>query len=245
MKPLFTKWVAFLMNHIRVRRFALAMASFSFGLLILTMHGCNVWRVYGMQTAEEYACEQNVEPIIFQYISLDTNVIIENIGTYEGIFYEDGTNRQVFDVAAVMLYNPTDSVISYISVALNTGEEDYIFEGFMLPPKSRVFIPEKSAKKEIKTQVLFCDIYKIDLQHCADDAVLLEERNWDTLCVTNLSDTTLPHITIYHHHYLPEDGVYIGGRAFETTIWNLQPGIEVEVSPLFYCKGYSKITLVE
>ncbi|MBO5049388.1 MAG: hypothetical protein J6C41_03030 [Oscillospiraceae bacterium] len=233
------------MNHICVRRIALAMASLSFGLLVLIVLGCNVWRVHGMQTAENSVCEAKQERIIFPYTALDAGVIIENIGVYEGIFHEDDTNRQVFDVAAIMLCNSADRVISYIAVELKTDGGLYLFEGFMLPPKSRIFIPEKNAQKMIEKPILSCDINVEYLQNRADDAVLIEERDWDTLCITNLSDTVLPYLTIYYHHYLPEDGVYIGGKAFETTVWNLQPGVQTQLSPMFYCKGYSKITLVE
>lgn len=233
------------MNHICMRRMALTMASLSFSLLILTILGCNIWRVSGIQTAEGDTCAPQEESVVFPYTTADADVIVENIGVYEGIFHEDGTNRQVFDVAAIMLYNSADTVISYIAVEVKTDGERYLFEGFILPPKSRIFIPESNAQKKIEAPVLSCDISVVYLQSRADDAVLIEERNWDTLCITNLSDTTLSAVTIYYHHYLPEDGIYIGGRAFETTIWNLQPGAQTRISPLFYCKGYSKITLVE
>lgn len=231
------------MNHVRIRRIALAAASVSLGTLTaLVMIGSSVaWRS-SQVSAEEVPGSQKMQTVF--PISC-TSLTVENLLSYDGKFMEDGSDREVQNVAAIMLHNSKDAVIPYAYVTVYTQNCKYIFNAYMIPPKASVLVPERSAQTLTETDVVRTFGWTTVKENGGRVRLEIEEVGLGCFRVTNLTGSKINGLTIYHRTYIPDDAFYMGGKAFRTNIPYIAPGSSVLVYPEDYVSGYSKIIYYE
>lgn len=240
------------MNHIKLRRLALSVASWSFGSLAAVLL---LWSASAENQVLQI--EKNIiEPIgsdSFQQaetVSLPapiscTPLVVEQLAAYDGKYFEDGTGREVMDVAAIMLYNSSDQLVPYAYITIYTESYRYSFDAFLIPPRSSVLVPEADAQKFMNQKIMKTfgwmtvdrGISKASLQIC--------ELGGDCVKIQNLSGQRLRDLTIHHRSYLADDGFYMGGRTFQTNIPELPPGETVIIHPANFMSGYSKVVYYE
>lgn len=237
------------MNHITVRRMALTAASVSFS--VLTALVLVVSAAFG---DDLLAVNQSVVQTSFSEDSVlefptpisCTSVIVESVASYDGPFYEDGTGREVINVAAILLRNTGDEMIPYVHIILRTESASYLFDGFWIPAGAAVLIPEKYALPyEAQQEFISCFGWATVWQQTNSYAISFEEISMGKILVRNRSDTDIKNLTLYHKTYLQENDMYIGGVAFESRIDFLGIGETVVFSPKNYASGYSKLIYYE
>lgn len=236
------------MNHIFVRRLALLGASFSFASLFALTLLCGVVYSAGMGEYDLIA-DASVENKAYFRVEEDDvdeiDIIVTNLASYDGAFYEDGTGREVFGVAAVMVTNSTEELISYAHIVVITQEDYYIFDATMIPPKASVLIPEKYAKKLNSSVIVDHFVWHRVDEQIKKNTLCVEETAEGELTVDNLSDHDVSDAVIYHRTYIREGDYYVGGKAFETKIPLVQPGEKLKIYPQYYASGYSRIVWIE
>lgn len=237
------------MNHIAVRRLSLSIASVCFGVLTAMMLLCSV--VYDGKPA---LASQSGDPSVVEYTAPTlsfpipiscTTLVVEDLAAYDGAFFEDGTGREVCNVAALMLRNTSERIVPYAHVVLHSTDCTYVFDGFMIPAGASVLIPEKNARKLSSIAVEDCFGWSTVMADSRQYAISVSESGMDKLAVTNLSESPIHDLTLYHKTYLDEWGFYMGGRAVETTVEIILPGQTVVVHPKQYAAGYSKVVYYE
>ena len=236
------------MNHIFVRRLALLGASFSFASLFALTLLCGVVYSAGMGEYDligEQSAGSNPYSSMKEDCVSDTKIMIKNLASYDGAFYEDGSGREVFGVAAVMVFNDTDELISFAHIVVITQEDYYIFDATMIPPKASVLIPEKYAKKLNSSVMVDHFIWHRVDEQIKKNTLCVEETAEGELTVDNLSDHDVSDAVIYHRTYIREGDYYVGGEVFETEIPPVQPGEKIKIYPQYYASGYSKIVWIE
>jgi len=238
------------MNHIIIRRLALMAASVSLSVLAcVVLIGTSVLWNYAEASAPvscQDALQFNSEDAQAVPIAIPcTPLIVENLSTYDGSFFEDGSGREVRDVAAVMLYNSKDTIIPYAFVAIYTENCRYTFEVSMLPPKSAVLVPEQNAKTLKENRIV--QAYGWAAGSALENPVKIniEEIGMGSLKITNESGLKIHNLTIYHRTYIPEEEFYMGGTAFITEIPYIAPGETVNADPSNYAAGYSRVVYYE
>ena len=235
------------MMHVTVRRMALSVASVSMSVLTaLILFYCVCYippQAYIVQA--DTAKQDSVVPESQLPMRIEgTDLYLQYIASYDGTFYEDGSNREVFNVAAAVVKNCGDSMISLAVFQVDTGQDSYRFEAMMIPPYSSVMVPEKNAKQYCKCNVLSGSGWSVDAEPMPAYPITITPMDIGTLRITNISNEPLTKIQVFHKTYLQESDLFVGGIAFETVVEFVAPNSFAEVRPKFYAGGYSEILYV-
>ncbi len=218
------------MNWVLLRRIALICASVSFGLLMGLM----------MVTAG-MGEEKGAQGIVMPYNISCTSITVNRLASYDGAFYEDGTGREVMDVATLEIRNNGDKVIPYAHIIVTSGNTQYTFEATMIPPDSLVLVPESNGKPYITEPVETIFGWNTVIPCVKKPNISIQEDGMSSLCVTNQSQDTVQGLTLYYRTYYSEGNVYSGGKAFSLRVPDMKPGETVKLYPEHYVSGYSRI----
>ena len=235
------------MNHVKLRRIALTAASVSMSVLTaLVLIGSSIDAKVSAQSilVKEVDYTQSQEKNAPVAISC-TPLIIQKMASYDGKFIEDGSGRQVQDVAAIVLFNNRDTIVPYAFVTVYTDHCRYTFSAYMIPPKSSVLVPEENGQKLTETGIVRTFGWTTVARNQNQIRLSFEEVGMNCLRVTNQTGSKVKNVVLYHRTYMSENDLYIGGKAFETKISYIAPGESVLVYPDNYASGYSKIVYFE
>lgn len=179
----------------------------------------------------------------FPCIIEGTPLMIQGITGYEGPYIEDGSDEEVADVAALILYNAGEIMIAEADITVQCAESTFRFALTDLPADSAVVVLEQEVQPWIPQNVYLCTAsYKLNEN---DDFTnqQLHVRQTDTsiLEISNLTDEPIYDITIGYKTWSKEIGCYLGGITYKTHIDTLQPGQILLLSPDHYAVGSSKI----
>lgn len=178
--------------------------------------------------------------ICLPYTLSDSGVVLEAMCLYDGPFQEDGSHDEVFSVGALILKNTSNQIIRSIEVKLGRGAETYIFRGEMIPPQSRVLIPERNRQTVLYTNFEQC-AYSLNIASDPLDTVRIMTEEPDRIFLTNEADKKVLQVIMYHKTYLPEEDLYIGGWAYITYIPVIYSGQTLEIRPEYYITSNSRI----
>lgn len=233
------------MNHIKLRRFALSAAAVSFGVLtaLTTIWVSTVGCCASATQAplEAHTLQTDTDSLPGEIDISCTPLVVKQLAAYDGKFFEDGSGREVVDVAAVMLYNSSDRLIPYAYLTVYTENCRYTFDAFMLPPKSSVLVPEKSAQKLTETAIT--DTFGWTTVQNAEQrpALDIREQGMGCLQIKNLSGKKVRELTVYYKNYIADGDFYVGGRAFSVCVEQISPGDTAVIFPDNYAAGYSRV----
>lgn len=163
---------------------------------------------------------------------------------YEGLFWEDGSDRPVTDIAALVVKNTGGCYIAQGAVVMDWGEDRYIFEISWLPPGEKALLLEKDAKTFLPHE---------DARFYGWTSTCLPERTGmvavcteepDGVSLHNKTNTTLPSVTLYYKHYDWESRMYIGGVTYTYSVSQLPPGQSQPLQLPSFAAGYSRVVCV-
>lgn len=172
-----------------------------------------------------------------------TNLIAENVISYEGPFLEDGSNQEVVNVMALMLYNSGDAGVEQTKVVLKRDIMEFVFEADMIPPGARVLVLEKERALYGYKNFTSCYGWQT-INNCGwkNWPITIREISIGALEISNRTDETYNQLQIYYKTQL--EGVLVGGVTFVHTVKALDPGQTIQIYPKNYAKGYSQIVKV-
>lgn len=209
--------------------------------------------VYSVRTADIRHLEEKCQPVtvaslLNNSISLpiavgDTGLVAKELALYDGPFAEDGSQDEVFDIAALLVENTTQELVLSAEIKLCTGSEELVFYIEMLPPKAAALVPEQSRQKSQKITFTHCTGWAKKGQELTRK-VLIVPSSKGTYRVINNSGNRLTDLVIYHKGRVFPQGIFLGGKAYRTVLSCLEPGQSVEVFPSFFCWGYSDIAAI-
>ena len=188
---------------------------------------------------------QSQPALEFPHVLRGTELVIQHLAQYDGPFLEGRTETPVANVAALMIYNPTDQGVAELEVELEQGGEILSFYLTCLPPKSRVLVLEGEGKLYSRETVTACRCIRICRQNfeMAEGSVSVREAE-GKLQITNLTGETIPDVTLLHKQYFSDGAFYLGGITYETVVAELMPGESREILPEFYAPGYCRVVAV-
>ena len=174
-----------------------------------------------------------------------TELIAQKLSAYEGPFLEDGTDREVVNVAALHLYNGSSSVILKAHIELQCENGVYVFEGDHIPPKSTVVILEQNAAAYRRESFLACRGWQETQQNqSAQSLISVSDMAMGTIIVTNMTDRIFRDVCIYYKSWLSPPDIYIGGITYMVQMPVLLPGQTKYLYQSHYASGYSKVVSV-
>ena len=217
------------MNGVLLRRIALLCASISvslfFSLLIVTA------------SMENHEIEQHILPHKISCTSLCVNRVV----SYDGPFYEDGTGREVMNIAALEICNFGDVVIPYACIMVTAGDEQYTFQATMIPVDTPVLVQESGAKPYFSEEIDKIFGWNTVRKCKKISTVSIVETAMDEISVTNNGAESVTGLKLYFRTYYSEGNLYCGGKAFSMDIPSLLPGETKKLYPEHYVSGYSHI----
>ena len=183
-----------------------------------------------------------IPTIDFPYAISGTDLVVEQIGAYDGYFIEDGSDRETSGIAAIVLTNKGKS-LRFVGIGISQGTRSLAFTGSLIPAGATVILQEQNGA-EYSMDPYYSATATVDLTdnfEMSEDLVSVKDNGNNKFIVTNLSDKILPSVKVYFKNYLPEDDIYVGGIAYCVTLNDVEPNESTDVSASHYASDYSVI----
>ena len=199
-----------------------------------------------MTISGEVTAEGETASVAFPCDIVDYEVMLEALEAYSGEFVEDGSGREIKNIAAITLYNYGDFALEYMKLQLHCGKETLTFEAYYIPAGERVILQETGAKTMPKGAVESIDVVTIqgDIMDLCEDKLRFTEKNGD-LTVMNLTKETMETICVYYKEYSEEKGMYVGGVSYVANISKLKAGETTTVDTEHYSSDSCRLVMVQ
>ena len=205
-------------------------------LTILGIHGTLQWMESVSQAG---VCVRTGFPMAVA----GTDLIVRGLSSYQGPFWEDTSDEEVGNVAALLIEN-TGGYVAEGAVVLEWGEDRMVFELYDVPPESQVLVLEKD-KQAFRTGIpTECYGWEMEMYPEMRGYVAVEPLGERSILVNNCTDQVIPVVWICYRSYDPQSGVLIGGISYGIEVRNLQPEECRVVTPGHYIRDSSLILYV-
>lgn len=190
----------------------------------------------------EYFEPDPVQTITFPYAISGTDLVVQQISPYSGYYLEDGSDRSVDNIAAIVVTNNGEAM-DFVGIGISQGLTSYAFSGSQIPAHSTVIIQEQTGAELVSGDFNSCTatVTESSGTQTSSDIVQIVDNGNNTFTVANTSEETIPEVTVYFKNYLPDEDVYVGGITYHITLEDIEPGTGVEVNSGHYASGYSVI----
>ncbi len=172
-----------------------------------------------------------------------TPLLAEQIVCYEGPFSEDGTDREVADVAALILRNTGPVELAHAQVLIRQGQRQLLFRATNIPAGAAVLVLENRGAAYVQAAYSSCSGMAVreEAVSLTPQQLRVEAVELATMRVTNLTDRPLENILLYYKTWSGDSGLYLGGITYKTRIAALGAGESVCLQPYHFANGYSKV----
>ncbi len=209
------------------------------GTLLVLFGICVFWQCMDVKALEL----QQPMLVPFPCNVTGTELTALQLARYEGPFWEDNSETEVVDVAALVIEN-MGTFFAEGAVILEWEQDRMVFEFYDLPPGERALILEKDRKRYRQGAPVVCygwdrEVYYENMGH-----VSVEDAGGAAMAVTNRTDGIVPVTQISYKTRDPGSGMFIGGISYRVQVRNLLPGERRIVTPYHYASGSSEILYV-
>ena len=189
---------------------------------------------------------QQGEEGFFPYAIEGTELTVQNISSYDGIFLEDGSDGDVAGVAAMVVKNTGDTNVEYAAITISCNGETLEFDASDLPAGATVVVQEKNKTPYQSGAYTDCSAVVAEMGdfEMSEDQVKVEETESGSLLVTNLTDEEIPCVRIFYKFYMADEETYVGGITYTAKLTGLSAGASQTVTPSHYAAGNSRIMMV-
>lgn len=185
--------------------------------------------------------------ISFPYPISGTPLVIEQVNSYDGIFFEDGSDREMSGVTAIVLKNTGDECVNYMDIYMDREGTQLHFAGSALGPGDTAIVLEANAKQYETGKYANCEaeIATEKEMEMSQEQVRVEDTAENDLLVTNISAENISCIRVFYKFYMYETDVYVGGITYSAKLVDLAAGDSCVIRPSHYIRGYSKVVMVK
>lgn len=223
----------------RLRRVCLLILGFTFSVGI-----CSIW----------FVLQQGAVPVVSGYAEAaqlpmlvqGTELLAEEILTYEGEYIEDTEFGEFVYVTGLILRNTGDNGVICAKIKL-AGQRDILeFDATYIPPGEAVLVLEKNRKETKESSFYSCTGTVEYDKNSWQENKEIKVRYLDANCiaVTNTTDKTVSGIQLYYKTVYQQNLFYIGGITHCYRIHTLSAGETVLVYPDYFAGEQSKIVFI-
>ncbi len=181
-----------------------------------------------------------IPSISFPYAIPGTSLIIQQVSPYSGYFIEDASDREVNNIAAIVLTN-NGGDLEFVGIGISQGDRSLGFSGSQIPAGATVIIQEQTGAAYSAAEPYYsatATTHETKLEK-SEDLVSIKDNGDGTFSVNNISDITLAEVKVYFKNYLPDEQVYVGGITYSITMDEIEPGTAVEITAGHYDAKYT------
>jgi len=214
-------------------------------LAVLLVGGSLLWHSYKEKMLKESESSA-VKEGMFPYKIPNTSLVIQKVRPYDGVFIEDGSDRQVSGISAIVVENTGNEYIEYAKICMQCNEKPLVYELRTLGPKGVIIVQESTAAGYEKGEYSNCsaEIATMNSMEMSTSYVSIEETDTGSIRIKNISEKDIPSVRIFYKFYKSETNVLLGGITYTTKISDLKKGETREIIPSHYEKGASRIMMV-
>ena len=176
----------------------------------------------------------------------DADITIQRINGYSGIYIEDGSDKEVSNVAAIQVKNNSKKAIEFAQIQLYNGDKKLVFDVTSLPANASAVVMEKNkATFNSSSGVTYGGTtasYVSSLEKAS--TVKCEKVSNNGIKVTNKSKKDIPCVRIFYK-YKSSEGYYVGGITYTAKIENLKAGESQTVYPSHFDSDGGEIMMVK
>ena len=197
---------------------------------------------------EEFAEEEQVTaaPVKFPVTPSGSTLVAEELVSFQGPYWEDGSGDLVEHVAGLMISNPTNRMVEFAAFVVEQAGERLYFFAYCLPPMSRCLVLEYNKKTCDPGLVTACQelCVRWDQQKLSREQVDYVSLG-PLMTVINRDARQLSHVTVRYKQYVKEKDYYLGGAVHSAHVFFLQPEERRSVMPEHYDAGRARIVEIE
>lgn len=184
--------------------------------------------------------------ISFPYVIPGTNLTIEKISGYNGIFLEDGSDSEVSGIASIVLRNSGETDVEYADITLDGDGGKLSFKISDIAAGSSVIVQEANKSGYTGGTYADCsaDVAQVSGLEMSEDKVKVEESEDGSLTISNLTGEEIPCVRVFYKFYMDEENAYVGGITYTVKVTNLEANGTRRVTPSHYSTGYSKVVMI-
>lgn len=184
--------------------------------------------------------------IAFPYAIPGTDLVIQSVRSYDGVFLEDGSNRDVTGISTMVLVNNGQTGIEYAEITLNQGSTALKFKATSIPAGATLVVQEATAAKHVNLKYTACsaNVAQASAFELSETTVKVEEIENGTLLVTNLTDETISRVRVFYKFAFEKGKIYVGGITYTAELTALEPGQSARLSASHFAAGSSEVIMV-
>lgn len=187
-----------------------------------------------------------VKTLSFPYQIPGTSLVIQKLDSYDGPFLEDGSDRDVSGVCALVVKNSGSKAVEYAKITLTQGERTLTFVISGLRAGASTVVQEQAAAAYSKDSYHECtaEVAELSSFEMSSSMVQVTENEDGTLNVTNLTQETIPCVRVFYKFCMTPGFIYVGGITYTAKLTELAPGQTQQVTASHYASGYSEVIMV-
>jgi len=175
---------------------------------------------------------------------MGTDLLAVRTVEYSGPFWEDGSNEEVLKVAALIVENQGELMVSSGAVIVEFGKDRMVFELSFLPPGGKVLVLEKERKYYSNEGPVSCYGWTKKEYPENPGLISVESTGLNGMTITNHTGCTVPSIEVHYKNFNPESGMYMGGITYCIIEEDLMPREVRALSPDNFAARESRIVQV-
>lgn len=154
-------------------------------------------------------------------VDITNGLSLVSIGSYSGLYIEEGRDTEVHNVLAITVYNGNSKDLQYAEIFVSVGEVFAQFDITCLPAGSSVTVLEKDMKN-YTSDMQFKYVTSSNVAFFSEPMPLHSDVIFVTCCegyinVTNMSETDIDSDVVVYYKQV-KDGRYFGGITYTVTI---------------------------
>lgn len=182
----------------------------------------------------------------FPYAISGTDLVIQSVRSYDGVFLEDGSNQDVTGISTMVLVNNGQTGIEYAEITLNQGSTVLRYRATSIPAGATLVVQEATAAKHVNLKYTACsaNVAAASTFEMSESKVKVEEIENGKLLVTNLTNETISRVRVFYKFAFEKGKIYVGGITYTAELTALKPGQSAKLTASHFAAGSSEVIMV-
>ena len=176
-----------------------------------------------------------------------TDLLAVRLGSYEGPFLEDGSNRNVFNITMLEIRNTGKYMVRDAGICLTDGNKSFHFRVSFLPPGATVLALDLGGRSGDLASISFVSGYQtvIKDKNFGLFGLEIQDVEMGKTLITNCTEKDISNLVIYYKPITGTGDCFVGGVAYSYQIENIASGETIVLNLPYYAMGSSKIVAAE
>lgn len=176
----------------------------------------------------------------------DAAITIQRINGYSGIFIEDGSDKEVKNVAAIEVKNTSNKPLEFAQIQLYNGSKKLVFDVSTLPANSSAVVMEKNKASFSSSKGVTYGGTTAGYVNSLEKAssIKCKKVKNNGIEVTNTSSKNIPCVRVFYK-YKSSEGYYVGGITYTAKVEDLKAGASQTIYPSHFASDGGEIMMVK